>query len=735
MASPEIRLVLLNTSGAVIATAAATATTFDRNWIDQANEPGTGQLLLQNNDQLLNVIGDDTIVACYLDDLWCFDWIIQHRKRIRIAPTEEEGQTALITGKGRASILERAVVYPEGGAGRPQTPDSRPFDWSSIDYNDTGWAFAAIIQQALATTGPWPFHPEGYPDPLAGWIWPGGYIPASTPTGAAYFRKVVTLPEPGDSPTKRYSIYATGDNAIRVLIDGEEVIGDHTDVMWATMRQTFVDLAGGAHTIAIEGYNDWGPAGVLMSLYEVTNGGADLGAVYARTDASWKCLGYPTVTPGMTPGEVMRVLLSEAQARGVFTSSGVGLTTVTTDFTDTLDSEGLPWAGGASIAVPVGTDYLSVLRQLSEVEVDWEFSRSPGTGAPVLRLFAGPGADNPTILKAGADRGPGLPPDGNLLGLEHDIDTESLANVLLSRYRGTVIDQIGWREDTSAGSVATYGRRERFLSAGPQPADYVAKLADGLFAAQDTPNVAVTAAVEIRPDLAAQYRATPYLDYLIGQWIHAPNDAGVSTRYRVKGFTITEDTAGNVSATPELSTIATEFEERLQRWLKRMAPGSLYGIVFNAAPVLPPVLFDQVIDIPSGLDSAIDVSDVPPDTGQGLGWDGDEWVPMDFGGFSGGGGIPQFSFPGQVGVQSSVKHRVIGGGGVTTVSVLAAQAGLTSTTFQVRVGGAMVGQFTLAANVNDFEFPWSHTFAAGAIVDTRITSPGSGVRGLGIQLY
>ena len=168
-----------------------------------------------------------------------------------------------------------------------------------------------------------------------------------------------------------------------------------------------------------------------------------------------------------------------------------------------------------------------------------------------------------------------------------------------------------------------------------------------------------------------------------------------------------------------------------------MAPGSLYGIVFNAAPVLPPVSFDQVMTIPVGLGDATDVYLDGAAPGDLLGLDeyGD-WVPIDPSTLGGlGGGLPEFSFPGQVGVQSSVKHRVVGGGDVFTVSALLVQSGTTATTFVIRVAGVTVGTFVVPANTVDWTTSWSHTFAAGAIVDVRVTVPGSGVRGLGVQVY
>lgn len=105
------------------------------------------------------------------------------------------------------------------------------------------------------------------------------------------------------------------------------------------------------------------PAGLLVAVYEATNEG--LGALLNTTNNSWRCLPYPSMEPGMTPGEVINILISEAKARGCFPALG-------TTFGPYVDSAGRPWRRVGDISVRVGDDYATVLQQLAETYIDFQ---------------------------------------------------------------------------------------------------------------------------------------------------------------------------------------------------------------------------------------------------------------------------------------------------------------------------------------------------------------------------
>lgn len=81
-----------------------------------------------------------------------------------------------------------------------------------------------------------------------------------------------------------------------------------------------------------------------------------------------------------SPGRIMRQLIARAQNRGV-------LTGISTSFTDTHDSRGVPWPSGSNVVVSwsPGRDYLTILQELEEDLAVAEWDMSAGR---VLHLYA-----------------------------------------------------------------------------------------------------------------------------------------------------------------------------------------------------------------------------------------------------------------------------------------------------------------------------------------------------------
>lgn len=109
------------------------------------------------------------------------------------------------------------------------------------------------------------------------------------------------------------------------------------------------------------------PAAIIVSVHAYDTNG--LGALLATSNASWRCLPYPENEPGMTPGEVVGILINEAKARGCFQA-------LQTTFGAYVDTDGRPWRQVGDISVRVGDDYLTVMNQLAETYVDFQMSPS-----------------------------------------------------------------------------------------------------------------------------------------------------------------------------------------------------------------------------------------------------------------------------------------------------------------------------------------------------------------------
>lgn len=155
----------------------------------------------------------------------------------------------------------------------------------------------------------------------------------------------------------------------------------------------------------------------------------------------------------------------------------------------------------------------------------------------------------------------------------------SIVNAMLVRWSG------GYTWATVAGSIDTYGRREGYLAVAASSKDEALRIAHALLANRATPDVAVTAVLE--PTGTGD---VPYADFGLGDYVDAADAAGAVASQRMVSLTVTEDEHGNTRFVPELTSQRKVQEEAAQRWLKRMANGTLGGTAESATPprVSPP---------------------------------------------------------------------------------------------------------------------------------------------------
>lgn len=152
----------------------------------------------------------------------------------------------------------------------------------------------------------------------------------------------------------------------------------------------------------------------------------------------------------------------------------------------------------------------------------------------------------------------------------------ALVNALLVRYvRGQA-----WVTD--AASIAAYGRREGYLELGAvNSLAEVNRVGAAVLALKAQPQIATRATLE--PAGAD----TPYDSFEVADSITVPDESGAGASMRVMALSVTEDDMGNPTFVPELRSLADEADRRLQRWLKRMANGTLAGSVESATPAAP----------------------------------------------------------------------------------------------------------------------------------------------------
>lgn len=541
-----LSLELRSRSGTLLATSFENPSAIE--WKEILDDTGEGRFELPLDGADAALIDYGQHVRCKIGASTVFGFLVEKIQRVSISAEEDAGRSLRASGRGLVALFEEAVVYPELGPGSNLSGPDRLFNFASPDFDDSAWG--SVTTAAGPAVG-------GWPDTTSLVVWGPGY-PAyvgSTPVGECYFRKTFTVTTEGT-----YRVFFTADDGGDVYVDGILVFSEVRAFLWQQTKYVDVFLEAGTHTLGVRGENITRPdplinaAWIKLAVYEVLAGGEALAATpVVQTDATWKAVSYPTNPPGFTPGEVVEILLSEAQARGALSGISLG-------FTATNDSGGTPWPATPDITLRVGVDYLSVLRQLAEVFCS--FRLDPVTLE--LEAFATLGTDRSATveLEAGV----------SLSSLAHD-GSAPVANVVLARYPSGA-----WYERTSSGSVTSWGRKEKSLSAGAQSPAQIRRVIDATFGEVADPATHVTAAAEPLPGIV------PWVDYFVGDWISAPGEDGTPTSYRVRAVTAAHDEAGHPIYVPELGTLEQEFEARLARLSRRMNPGSFSGRVENAAP-------------------------------------------------------------------------------------------------------------------------------------------------------
>lgn len=151
------------------------------------------------------------------------------------------------------------------------------------------------------------------------------------------------------------------------------------------------------------------------------------------------------------------------------------------------------------------------------------------------------------------------------------------SNALLIRWNG------GWRERTSAASIAAYGRREALLGLGAvQSTSECDRIADEQLAVYDDVREQITADLEPTP---GEFVDMPYHNFLVGDTVTVPDSDGEDTVERVLAITVNEDENGELTFAPELKDVILSAAERLEQAVKKYDNGTMRGDSKVATPV------------------------------------------------------------------------------------------------------------------------------------------------------
>lgn len=338
-----------------------------KQWQDVLGDTGFAKLTIDNEDPDLATLNYGDIVQFLLLGTPRFLMLVEKKDRVSVDPSEEVALATTVSGRGALAILEDAVVYPDLYIETVPFADARIFNFSSLFAVDTDNGYATnstgIYDWGVYTSaGPYTNTPAGFPDATAHWL--GPQAPSGVPdhpVGDWYVSSLLIGIDEG-----QYRLSVSADDSVDIYIDNVPL--QKAEGVYGRLITIDLWLDSALHHLAFKVTNlpppHGGPSGLIWSLQEM-NADGTVGAVVWHSHPSGSVndfySAYPANPPGFTPGQVMDILLLEAQdtERGCFPL-------LTYDFDDAADSAGVAWAERIQPSFQVGADLLTVIKQLGE---------------------------------------------------------------------------------------------------------------------------------------------------------------------------------------------------------------------------------------------------------------------------------------------------------------------------------------------------------------------------------
>lgn len=267
----------------------------------------------------------------------------------------------------------------------------------------------------------------------------------------------------------------------------------------------------------------------------------------------------------------------------------------------------------------------------------------------------------------------------------------AITNALLLRWAN------GYHEVVDQPSIDVNGRKEGFLQLGNvQSAEAAEVIAVALFEYLASEQVVTTLAI-----LPTGSGDEPYGDFLKGDWITAPAYEGGTASQRVLGLTTAEDEDGNPVHVPELRGFSESEQDRIQRWLKRLANGALGGVSNAPAPSQSGIGVPQLVPV--------------------------RWSEL-----------PPFSYPGPLATDESGFYYPVAATRIIRLGASLRVAGTTATVVELWINGVQettlsVGGDGLGVSARDYTTV-EVDITTGSAVQVRLTTAGTGAEDLLVQL-
>lgn len=527
------------------------------------NEVGSGSLTISLSDPLLEVYPTlfdwKNIVKVWMGNKCVHGFKIKRKRTTLVGSGEVAERLRTVSGPSVMNLLDDFIVRHDGLM-TDKSLDVRNFGWMAMNgewHDPSVWNGPynvspqsdppSDLNQPPEDRAKW-HQPDQWPDPTSDWIWishnpdknEGNFNPPPL-KGKRYFRKSFEVA----NGSVNARLYATADEVYRIYLDGELVLeGDGKETGYTEMQKVKLKLRQGTHTIAVFSRSRGQSSGTdaadafMMSLMKINTKGKPT-SVILNSGEGWNT-SYQRPVPTWNKAYVMRAVVREAKDRGV-TSANM----LTFDFTGEVDSHGNAWTDRYSEEIGIGTSGLGVQALLSEaggfdVWVDPEDFK--------LKAWRRRGTDKSASIT--------LEPGRNLTAWEVE-EVDEVKNDFLLQYDG------GWTRYVAHGSKDTYGEREAFVTLGYAKDDedaerIIKKASDGIAWAVDragTGDIVKRKEIDTAGGMIAVQGARPFLDFVPGDTVKAPNKQGILKPHRVLMITATEDDDGRVSYDPECEEV------------------------------------------------------------------------------------------------------------------------------------------------------------------------------------
>ena len=578
----------------------------DGDFVDEFNQPGYGSVTVPIGTADAALLVKDAVVRVAYQSADRFAFIIETVERDLV--NQNGQQTITASGRGLLSILDDAVVHPQGGLSDFNLPD-RPFNYASApgDWRTSGNYQAALGVSWRNDTTARKGQPVRWKDPSAQWIWRTSPTASTTAGTVNWFYRDFTLTDP-----KRVRFYATADNLMTVYLDGRRIMSssdfDKEAPTFSQMAKFTTRLGVGTHTIAARVRNNapWTrydlevdkdsdkikaaghglpngtvvtvtdkdgaagltkgndyyvrsrtdddfklatsnsdativnvttngrvdlrlkrdtTAGFILTGIELNDDGKELDSVVVRTGTAWQ---VSSTEPYWRPAMILRTLIEEAAARGVYRLGGI-----TFGFDTTSPSSG-SWTTEVDLTLKAGSSLLTVLDDMVDLGID--FWLNPATME--LEAWESRGTDKSAtvVLNVGT----------NLTAFTSQIE-QSIKTVALVRTAN------GWLRAADNALRTTNGWRETYLEYGSASDDVARRQAQKHLARTGKTQV-ISTKVEVAPVTGS----LPYVDYEVGDVVAIPNPAGSGPAAKARVLSIAmRPEGGGVQCSPEIEVITS----------------------------------------------------------------------------------------------------------------------------------------------------------------------------------